>query len=50
MLSSLVEWGHSLTFIGAGEALKLREIKHVRRRGVQKEGSVWMCVGVEHRM
>jgi hypothetical protein len=47
-LSSLVEWGHSLTVIGAGEALKLWEIRRVQRHGVQKEGSIWMCVGMEH--
>jgi hypothetical protein len=40
LLSSLVEWGHSFTVIGAGEALKLWEIRRVQWRGVQKEGSV----------
>jgi hypothetical protein len=33
-LSSSVEWGHSLTVIGAGEALKVQEIRRVQQRGV----------------
>ncbi len=31
-LSPLVKWGHSLSVIGAGEALKLWEIRRVKRR------------------